>query len=144
VVLGNALTLRSHTSVPMALWERLAGPRPLPDYYVVKPRAGDLVDTTAMGTLVTYDRHPLRAAREVWRAGARVRGVVGRIDCPSLVLHGRRDLVCHWRNATWLAEHIGARDVSVRIFEHSAHVLACDAEREEVARETVAFLSRLG
>jgi carboxylesterase len=141
VVLGNALTLRAHASVPFALWTRLK--KPVPDVYVVKPRPGDLVDTAAMGSLVTYDRHPLRAAFEVYRAGARVREVVREITCPTLVLHGRRDLVCSWKNAAWLAKHIGSHDVSVRIFERSAHVLACDGERHEVALEVLAFLRRL-
>ena len=94
--------------------------------------------------LVTYDRHPLRAALEVYRAGPRVRAVVPRIACPTLILHGKRDRVCSWKNATWLAAHVGARDVGVRIFEKSAHVLACDGERDEVAREVVVFVGRLG
>lgn len=139
--LGNALTLRPHTSVPLALVDLLGWA--MPDVYVLKLRAGDLVDASAMESLVTYDRHPMRAAMEVYRAGARVRAVVGRIECPTLVLHGRRDAVCSWRNAAWLAERVASRDVSVRIFERSAHVLCCDGEREEVARETIAFLSRL-
>jgi esterase/lipase len=84
-----------------------------------------------MDRLVSYDRHPLRAG-------------VGLIDCPTLILHGRRDNVCSWTNALWLADRIGTRDVSVRIFENSAHVLACDGERAEVAREVVTFLARTG
>jgi carboxylesterase len=141
VALGNALTLRAHTSIPLALWDRLG--RPMPDVYFLKPRAADLVDASTAHTIVTYDRHPLRAALEVYRAGVRIRRLVGRIACPTLVLHGRRDIVCSWRNATWLADRIGARDVRVRIFEKSAHALACDGEREEVAREVIAFLSRM-
>ncbi len=140
VVLGNAVTLRLHSSLPLALIAR-TGWR-VPDVYLLKPRAGDLVDPTLMETLVTYDRHPLRASLEVYQAGARVRAGVGQIDRPTLVLHGRRDAVCGWSNALWLADHIGTRDVSVRIFERSAHVLACDAERDEVAREVLMFLSR--
>jgi carboxylesterase len=141
VVLGNALTLRAHTSVPLALW-RLTG-KPMPDVYLLKPRPGDLVDLAAMSSILTYDRHPMRAALEVYLAGPRVRDVVGRITCPTLILHGRRDAVCSWRNATWLAERIGSRDVTVRIFERSAHVLCCDGERDEVGREVAAFLARL-
>jgi carboxylesterase len=106
-------------------------------------RAADLVDQAAQDSVLTYDRHPLRAALEVYRGGARVREVVGRIACPTLILHGRRDLVCSWRNATWLAARIASRDVTVRVFEKSAHVLACDGERDEVAREVAAFLARL-
>jgi esterase/lipase len=127
--------------VPLALWHRTG--RPLPDVYLLKPLAGDLVDPTAMGSLVTYDRHPVRAALEVYLAGERVRERVGRIECPTLVLHGRRDRVCPWKNAVWLAEHVGARDVSVRLFEKSAHVLAWDGERDEVAGEVVRFLARM-
>ncbi len=141
IALGNALTLRAHSSVPLALLHRLR--RPLPDVYLVKPRPADLVDQGAMDAVLTYDRHPVRAALEVYRAGARVRDLVSRIACPTLILHGRRDLVCSWRNATWLAERIGSRDVTVRIFEKSAHVLACDAERDDVGREVAAFLARL-
>jgi carboxylesterase len=141
VVMGAALTLRAHTSVPLALLDRLG--RRMPDVYLLKPRAADLVDKTAMDAVLTYDRHPLRAALEVYRAGVRTRAIVGRIACPTLILHGRRDLVCSWRNATWLAQRLASRDITVRLFEKSAHVLACDGERDEVAREVNAFLTRL-
>jgi carboxylesterase len=141
VALGNALTVKPHTRWPFAIWEMSR--RPMIDVYMLKPQAGDLVDQALMETLVTYDRHPLRSAREVWLAGPRVKAGVGRIACPTLVLHGRRDRVCSWRNAAWLAEHVGTRDVGVRIFEESAHVLCCDGERDEVAREIVRWLGRL-
>ncbi len=141
VVLGNALTLGALTSVPLGVLSFLGVP--LPDAYLLKPRPGDLSDKAAMKTLVTYDRHPIRAAMEVYRAGSRVRAVVGRVRCPTLILHGRRDIVCSWRNATWMARRLGTHDVRVRIFERSAHVIACDLERDEVADETVSFLSRM-
>lgn len=92
VVLGNALKLQPALGVPIGLLARLGGK--VPDVYILKPRAGDLVDQTAMSGLVTYDRHPLRAALEVYRAGVRVRAAISRIACPTLVLHGRRDIVC--------------------------------------------------
>ena len=138
--LGNAVTVRAHTSWPLGIWDRSRAP--MPDAYFLKPFAADLVDPALMDKIVTYDRHPLRAALEVYRAGARVRPLVGRIDCPTLILHGRCDRVCHWKNAPWLASHVGARDVTVRIFEQSAHVLACDREREDVAAEVVRFMKR--
>jgi carboxylesterase len=141
VAIGNALTLRPYSSLPLALWDRLG--KTMPDVYLLKPRAADLVDRTAMNAVLTYDRHPLRAALEVYRAGVRTRAIVGRIACPTLILHGRRDVVCSWRNATWLARRLGSRDVTVRLFEKSAHVLACDGERDQVAREVNAFLARL-
>jgi len=140
VALGNAVRLEPVTRTALAALSRLG--RLLPDLYVRKPAAGDLLDPSAMGQLVTYDRHPLRAAVQTYLAGGRVRAIVGRITCPTLILHGRHDRVCPWTNAVWLADHIGSKDVSLRIFERSAHVLACDFEHEEVAREVCAFLAR--
>jgi carboxylesterase len=140
VALGNALCLEPVTRTALAALSRLG--TFLPDLYVRKPAAGDLLDKSAMGQLVTYDRHPLRAAVQTYLAGRRVREIVGRVTCPTLILHGRHDRVCSWTNAVWLADHVGSKDVSLRIFERSAHVLACDFEREEVAREVCAFLDR--
>ena len=140
VVLGNALTLTAGSRVPLGLWARTGWT--MPDIYLVKPRPGDLVDATHADQLVTYDRHPLRAALEVYRAGPRVQQRVADIRCPTLVLHGRRDGVCPSSNAAWLADRIGTREVDVAIYDRSAHVLAWDGEREAVAAEVVAFVNR--
>lgn len=142
VAMGNALTLRAHTSVPLGLWARSG--LAMPDLYLLKPFGGDLVDPTLMDTLSTYDHHPMRAALEVYRAGPIVERTLGRIECPLLVLHGRRDRVCHWHNAERLASGARSPDVTVRLFERSAHVLACDGEREEVCAEVLSFMKRMG
>jgi carboxylesterase len=144
IAMGNALTLAAHSSVPLGIADRL-GLR-MPDAYLTKPRSGDLVDPAAMGDLLSYDRHPLRSSLEVYRAGRRVKQVLRKIACPALVLHGRQDHVCPWHNALVLADSLRSGvcpDVNVRIFEGSAHVLACDAEREQVAREVVDFVAGL-
>jgi carboxylesterase len=140
-VLGNALTLAGSSRWPLGLWARSTVP--MPDLYLLKPRPGNLVDGACSDELVTYDRHPLRAALEVYRAGAVVKARVGAIACPALVLHGRRDIVCPWSNAHLLASHLGTRAVTVRLFDRSAHVLAWDGERGAVAREVVTFLARV-
>jgi carboxylesterase len=141
VALGTAVRLERFTQLGLRAFARL-GHR-MPDLYVRKPRPGDLVDQSALSSLATYDRNPLRAATQVVAMGSLVSGEVGRVTCPTLILHGRKDRVCPWQNAVWLADHVGSKDVSVRIFERSAHVLACDFEREEVAQEVLAFLERL-
>jgi esterase/lipase len=142
VVMSNALTLGLSSRLPLGLWVRSG--QPMPDIYLVKPRPGDLVDRTHEDDFATYDRHPLRAALEVFRAGAPVGDVVGRIACPTLIQHGKRDLVCPWRNAAGLAPRLGTRDVTLALYERSAHVLGWDGERAEVARDVVALLRRLG
>lgn len=140
VVLGNALTLGPFTRQGLAALSRL-GAR-LPDLYLFKTQSGDVRDRSALPSIVTYDRHPLRAAVQTYLAGPRVQGVVGRITCPTLILHGRLDRTCPWQNAVWLADHIGSKDVSVRIFERSGHVLASDFERDAVAVEVCGILER--
>ncbi|HTB78129.1 MAG TPA: alpha/beta fold hydrolase [Polyangiaceae bacterium] len=141
IVMSNALTLGAGSRVPLGLWARSR--RVMPDLYLLKPRPGDLVDRTHEDRILTYDRHPLRAALEVYRAGARVRRVVGRIACPTLIQHGRRDAVCPWHNAVGLPPLLGTRDVTVALYERSAHVLGWDGERADVAREIVALLRRI-
>jgi esterase/lipase len=141
VVAANALRLSAPAALPLRLVQ-LLGLR-LPDQYIVKPRPGELVDPAAMETIVCYDRNPLRAALQVYLGGCRTRPVVGTIACPTLIVHGRRDGVCPSANARWLARHIGAQDVTLRIFERSAHVLGCDGERAAVSEEILRFLRRV-
>jgi len=141
IVLGNALTLTAVSRIPLGLVDRLGVK--LPDWYLLKPFGVDMTDRVAAKRVTTYDRHPLRAALEVYRAGERVRRDVGRITCPTLIVHGARDHVCGVDNATWLARHIGASDVTVRVYPQSAHAVAADVDRDAVARDAVAFIERI-
>jgi carboxylesterase len=141
VVASAALRLHPLAALPLAIVRALRVP--LPDAYLVKRRAAELVDPAAMGEIVCYDRNPLRAAQQVYLGGLRTRVVVSAIECPTLVVHGRHDRVCPWRSARWLARRIGASDVSLRIFERSAHVLGCDGERRAVADAILRFVQRV-
>jgi carboxylesterase len=140
VSMASCLRLSAPAALPLAFAHRLGVP--LPDRYLVKLRPGELVDKRGMDEIVCYDRQPLRAAMHVYLGGLRTREVVARIECPTLIVHGRRDGVCPCTNARWLADHIGSSDVTVRIFDRSAHVLGCDGERAEVARAVAAFVAR--
>jgi carboxylesterase len=141
VVLGNAITLKGYSSIPLGLMDRWK--IPVPDWYLVKPRVADMTDRDAAKKIRTYDRHPLRAAMEVFRAGRRVQAEVKDITCPTLILHGQKDRVCGVENARWLERAIGAEDVTVRVFAKSAHLVAADVEKDDVAAETLAFLARV-
>lgn len=141
IVLGNAVELAMYSTLPFRLFDRFSWT--VPDAYLRKPRRADMQDREAARRLSSYDRHPLRSAMEVYRAGLRVRPLVGQITCPALILHGAKDHVCPRKNAAWLADHLGSRDVTVRIYERSAHVVAADFDRDDVARDVVGFLQRL-
>jgi esterase/lipase len=69
----------------------------------------------------------------------RVRSPVPRLT----VGHGKKDLVCRPRGSKLLAEKVGSKDVTLRFYAKSAHVIAADVEREEVARDVVAFVARV-
>lgn len=139
VVLGNALFLSAPSALPLGLLTRLKG---TPDLYLLKPRAADMEDRTLVDTIVTYDRHPIRAAHEVFRAGAVMRAELLHVRCPTLILHGKKDRVCPSTNATYLADHLtNAASVKVRVYPRSAHVIGCDFDRAEVSADVVSFLT---
>lgn len=142
VAMGNPLALNPLLLGPLALVDNLGVE--LPDAYLVKPRPADMEDKAAMADLRTYDRHPLRAAVEVVRGVRLVRAEVPRVACPTLVLHGAKDRVCSVRGARWLAAHVRATDVTLRIYPRSAHVLARDHDRAAVLSDVLAFVERLG
>lgn len=141
IVLGNAVTLSPILALPLALFERFG--IAMPDWYLVKPRAADIRDRIAMARITTYDRHPLRAAFHVYRAGRRAYARAPLVRCPTLILHGAHDHVCPAQNARRLAHRVGTHDVTVRIYDDSAHLVACDHDREAVARDVVTFLERI-
>jgi carboxylesterase len=145
IAIGNPLALSPLLAVPFALASFGVDGLgvELPDVYLVKPRAGDLEDKAAAVGMRTYDRHPLRAALEVYRATRLVRAEARRVRCPTLVLHGAKDRVCGVRGATWLAEHVASDDVTLRIYPRSAHVVARDHDKDAVLADVLTFVRRL-
>lgn len=140
VVLGNALFLAAHSSLPLGVFGRF---KRTPDVYLMKPQAADLEDRTLASSIVTYDRHPVRAAHEVFLAGVRMREELDAIRCATLILHGKKDRVCPSSNAAYLADRlVRAESVTMRVYPRSAHVLACDADRDEVAADVISFLKK--
>lgn len=114
----------------------------LPDVYLARPFGPDIRDKTLASAIGGYDRHPVRAAMEVYRAGQRLRARLAQVTCPTLALHGERDRVCSVEGSHDLVSLLGTRDVRVRTYARSAHMLALDHDREEVARDVIAFLER--
>ncbi len=115
----------------------------LPDAFVPKPFGPDIRDKTLLHTIDAYDRHPLRAAMEVYRAGRALTSHLADVTCPTLALHGERDRVCSVRGARALVALLGTRDVRVKTYSRSAHMIALDYDREAVAADVLAFLERV-
>ena len=141
VLLGNALTLSPPVSAALGLVDRRGWK--LPDWYLLKLWSSDIRDPAQAKRITGYDRDPLRAALEVYRAGPRARSRLGEIECPTLVLHGARDRVCPSSNVALAASGLGSRDVRTRIYAKSAHLIAADHDRSEVADAVTSFVRSL-
>jgi carboxylesterase len=141
VLLGCAIELSPplRAMFKLAHWSKMR----LPDAYMPKPLGPDIRDKTLAASITAYDRQPVRAAMEVYRAGQRLLPHLSNVTCPTLVLHGERDRVCSVRGARELASLLGTPNVRIRTYARSAHMLALDYDREEVARDVLAFMDRL-
>ncbi len=138
MVLGNALTLARPLSAAFGFVDRRGWS--VPDWYLLKLWPPDMRDRGARRRLAAYDRDPLRAALEVYRAGRRVEERLAEITCPVFVAHGAKDRVCPARNAERLRMRVGSRRVTLRIYERSGHLIAADVERDELAADALDFL----
>lgn len=115
----------------------------LPDVYVPKPFGPDIRDKTLASSIDSYERQPVRAAMEVYRAGLALAPRLARITCPTLLVHGERDRVCDVRGAREVAGALGTEDVRLRTYARSAHMIALDFDREAVADDVIAFATRV-
>jgi carboxylesterase len=138
VMLANAAWLAAPSSWALAVVDRFG----LPDFLLPKPTS-DIADPAARRTHLTYGAQPVRAAVSVQRAGAIVREELGRITCPTLIVHGARDRVCPVSNARRVAELLGTRQSRIVILPRSRHIVTRDLERNLLAAEIRSFLSAL-
>lgn len=141
VLLGNAVTLTAPVRAALGFVDKKSWT--LPDWYLLKLWSSDIRDPEQKKRIAAYDRDPLRAALEVYRAGRRVEPRLPLIKVPALVLHGGKDRVCPPGNMHLVAKSLGSTDVVTKLFPKSGHLVAADLERDEVASEVVRFLDRV-
>jgi carboxylesterase len=142
VLLGNALTLVPPVRAALGFVDRRGWK--LPDWYLLKLWSADVRDPEQAKRITAYDRDPLRAALEVYRAGVQVRARLGRIECPTLILHGAKDRVCPSSNVVLVHDALGSRDKRTRIYAKSGHLVAADHDRAEVAAAVASFVESVG
>jgi carboxylesterase len=111
---------------------------------VVRKRHGrDILDPDARARSQAYDVIPLAAVVELLRLRVRVKRLLPHVAQPTLALHGRHDRTAPVANIETLRHRLPAGGLETAIFEHSAHVLTEDAERDAVATSVAAFLARI-
>ncbi|WP_322013298.1 alpha/beta hydrolase [Paraburkholderia sp. J12] len=94
------------------------------------------------GSAVHYPYVPLAAIAQVDRMRVKVKNMLHRIACPTLVVHSEYDEVTSIRSAEFICEHIGTPDVTLVRLTDSYHMITLDNERDTVAAQTLEFVAR--
>ncbi len=110
-----------------------------------KPGAqgADLTDPEAWNRIWCYERRPVAAAYEVLKLQRRVRRLLPRITCPTLIFQGVRDLAVVPRGAQVIYDTIASARKELVWLENSGHCLTVDSEREEVWKRSWEFIQEI-
>lgn len=102
----------------------------------------DIADEVVRASHPKSPPFPVAAALSFNELRLAVRGRVGAVVQPQLIVHSVRDRTCPVAGAHWLARNTGAHDVELCILERSGHVIPVDVERAHATERIVAFLER--
>jgi carboxylesterase len=142
VLCGAALELGDRRASWLGALARVPGlARLVPS--LPKPGGRDISDPAARAASPTYDRLPLAALAELFRARDEARAVLARVTQPTLVLHGRHDHAVPVDVVDRLRRGLGSPWIETHVLERSWHVLTLDVDRVEAAHLVVDFLGRV-
>src|SRR5438552_6648121 len=110
---------------------------------IPKPGGPDIADPAVRAASRSYRAIPLSAVLELLRFQAVVRGEIGRVTQPALLLHGRHDHSVPLANLELARRSLGSRLIESHVLERSWHVVTLDYDRDEVARLAADFLTRI-
>jgi len=97
-------------------------------------------DPDARSLLWCYDEYPVVAAHELARVIAHVRRSLPRVSCPLLIAYSLADPVVPTAAVEDIVRGVSTDDISLLTLERSGHVVTLDAEWQQVAEKTVAFI----
>ncbi len=139
VLLSNALWLRS--PFPDKALDAVEALH-FPDFGMPK-FTSDIGDRSALAQHASYGTQPVHAALSLKRAGERLRGELGGIECPTLLVHGAGDRVCPVDNSWRAAERLGSNNVRVVILPRSRHIITRDFDKDVLSEELETFFGGL-
>lgn len=84
---------------------------------------------------------PMTAIYEAQRLIWKVRRSLRQVTSPTLILHAVEDDVAGPRSPRHVLAHVATRDVELRWFHDSYHMLTIDNEKEDVAHAAIEFLN---
>ena len=116
---------------------------PIFKYLMLKKRKSnrsDLTDPEASLRFWSYEEHPVSAAHELLKLMRRVRQLLPRVSCPTLIIHSTLDQAIHSRSARYTYERVGSTEKELVTLHNSGHCITVDSEWEAVAERTYAFI----
>lgn len=90
-------------------------------------------------SIVGASKLNLPAIQEAERMIAVVKGRIGQVTAPAIVIHAQEDDVSSPRNARYVYENIGSKLKELVILHNSYHMITVDNDREQVANDTLRF-----
>jgi carboxylesterase len=82
---------------------------------------------------------PTRGLYQAERLIRHVKGVLPRIQTPTLLIHATEDDVSSVRSPDYVEQHLGTRQVQQVRLSNSYHMITVDNERETVAQRSISF-----
>ncbi|MEO8287550.1 MAG: alpha/beta fold hydrolase [Chloroflexota bacterium] len=104
-------------------------------------RPGTSTDPEAHTRYHAYRRYPLIAVDHLLDLMRVTRKLVPAIQTPALVMHGLLDHVVHPKSASYLFRTLGSGRKELVWWQNSGHGVPFDAEREEVWRKVLLFVT---
>ncbi len=92
-------------------------------------------------SIVGASKLNLPAIQEAEHMIKSVKQSLHRVSAPAIIIHAEEDDVASPRNARYIAEHIGSKQVKIVMLHNSYHMITVDNDRELVASETIRFFN---
>jgi carboxylesterase len=94
-------------------------------------------------TELAYDRSPLRAVASQMSLMADVRGRLGVVTQPILLMRSAADHVLPARSSQLVLDGVRSTDLTDIVLQDSYHVATLDNDAEQISKESLSFISRL-
>ncbi len=101
------------------------------------------VDMEAAKSRVQYDAYPLRSVPEFSAMAKEMRTRLSKVTAPALLIHSLDDNFIPPSDMQHIYDSLGSTEKQMVHVKNSNHIITCDAAREDVFRETEAFVARI-
>jgi len=109
--------------------------------YRKKKNGPDIFDDSERKQAVTYQKTPIKAAKEVLKLYDHVKMDLVDIYTPLLIIQSKKDHVVDFKSAEYIYDHVSATEKHFLKLEKSYHVITLDIEKEIAFREIEQFIT---